>query len=217
MIKAIFWDNDGVLVNTEHIYFEATQHILATVGIPLTPEQYLEMFLVQGKGAWHLAEERGFTAADIESLRNQRNVLYGQLLAEAPLVINGVDRVLASLHGRYLMGVVTSSRKDHFDVIHRNTGLLKYFDFVLTGEDYTRVKPEPDPYLKAIEKSGCGPEECLAIEDSLRGLTSAKAAGIKCIVVPTPLTRTSNFDAADQVLENIHELLGFCRSLASEV
>src|SRR4029450_11094919 len=56
--KAIFWDNDGVLVNTEHIYFEATQRILATIGIPLTPNQYLEMFLVQGKGAWHLAEER---------------------------------------------------------------------------------------------------------------------------------------------------------------
>jgi HAD superfamily hydrolase (TIGR01509 family) len=207
--KAIFWDNDGVLVNTEHIYFQATQRILATIGISLTPEQYLQMFLVQGKGAWHLAEEKGFTAGEIEALRNQRNTLYGQLLTEAPLVIDGVDRVLDSLHGRYLMGVVTSSRKDHFDVIHRNTGLLKYFDFVLTGEDYAQVKPDPAPYLKAIEKSGCGPEACLAVEDSLRGLTSAKAAGIKCIVVPTALTRTSNFDSADQVLENLHEILRF--------
>jgi HAD superfamily hydrolase (TIGR01509 family) len=208
-IKAIFWDNDGVLVNTEHIYFQATQRILATIGISLTPEQYLQMFLVQGKGAWHLAEEKGFTAGEIEALRNQRNTLYGQLLTEAPLVIDGVDRVLDSLHGRYLMGVVTSSRKDHFDVIHRNTGLLKYFDFVLTGEDYAQVKPDPAPYLKAIEKSGCRPEACLAVEDSLRGLTSAKAAGIKCIVVPTALTRTSNFDSADQVLENLHEILRF--------
>jgi HAD superfamily hydrolase (TIGR01509 family) len=207
--KAIFWDNDGVLVNTEHIYFDATQRILATIGVSLTPEQYLEMFLVQGKGAWHLAEEKGFTAGDIESLRNQRNTLYGQLLAEAPLVIDGVDRVLESLHGRYVMGVVTSSRKDHFDVIHRNTGLLRYFDFVLTGEDYQRVKPDPEPYLKAVEKSGCEPEACLAVEDSLRGLTAAKAAGIKCIVVPTPLTRASNFATADRVLENIHEILRF--------
>ena len=208
-IKAIFWDNDGVLVNTEHIYFEATQRILATIGIPLTPDQYLELFLVQGKGAWHLAEEKGFTAREIEALRSQRNTLYGQLLAEAPLVIDGVDRVLGSLHGRYVMGVVTSCRKDHFDVIHRNTGLLKYFDFVLTGEDYKHVKPDPEPYLKAVEKSGCEPEVCLAVEDSLRGLTAAKAAGIKCVVVPTPLTRASNFDAADRVLENLHEILRF--------
>src|SRR5262245_50160253 len=207
--KAIFWDNDGVLVDTEHIYFEATQRILATIGILLTPAQYLEMFLVQGKGAWHLAEAKGFTAGEIEALRNQRNTLYGQLLAEAPLVIDGVHRVLESLHGRYLMGVVTSSRKDHFDVIHRNTGLLEYFDFVLTGEDYRQVKPDPEPYLKAVEKSGYGPAACIAIEDSLRGLTAAKAAGIRCIVVPTPLTRASNFDTADQVLENINEILRF--------
>src|SRR4029450_11814984 len=191
-IKAIFWDNDGVLVNTEHIYFEATQRILATIGIPLTPDQYLELFLVQGKGAWHLAEEKGFTAREIEALRSQRNTLYGQLLAEAPLVIDGVDRVLGSLHGRYVMGVVTSCRKDHFDVIHRNTGLLKYFDFVFTREQYNTAKPDPEPSLKAVEKSGCGPEACLAVEDSLRGLTAAKTAGIKGIVLPTPLTRASN-------------------------
>src|SRR6476661_7896864 len=205
--KAIFWDNDGVLVNTEHIYFEATQRILATIGIPLTPEQYLEMFLVQGKGAWHLAEEGGFTAAEIEALRNQRNILYGQLLAEAPLVIDGVDRVLESLHGRYVMGVVTSSRKDHFDVIHRNTGLLKYFDFVLTAGDFTRVKPDPEPYVRAVARSGVPADACVAIEDSARGLESARAAGISCLVVPTDLTRWSDFAGADRVLANIGELL----------
>jgi beta-phosphoglucomutase-like phosphatase (HAD superfamily) len=59
MIKAIFWDNDGVLVDTERLYFRATQHVLATVGIPLTKEQYIDLFLVQGKGAWHLAADKG--------------------------------------------------------------------------------------------------------------------------------------------------------------
>jgi beta-phosphoglucomutase-like phosphatase (HAD superfamily) len=57
MIKAIFWDNDGVLVDTERRYFLATQQVLATTGIPLTKEQYIELFLVQGKGAWHLAAD----------------------------------------------------------------------------------------------------------------------------------------------------------------
>jgi hypothetical protein len=61
MIKAIFWDNDGVLVDTERLYFHATQHVLATVGILLTKEQYIALFLVQGKGAWHLAAEKGIS------------------------------------------------------------------------------------------------------------------------------------------------------------
>src|SRR6202035_4781810 len=76
MIKAIFWDNDGVLVETEHLYFEATQQVLRSVGIDLTEEQYIELFLVQGRGAWHLAEERGIAPSDIERLRHERNEVY---------------------------------------------------------------------------------------------------------------------------------------------
>ena len=69
MVKAILWDNDGVLVDTEHLYFAATQHVLASAGISLTQEQYIELFLMQGKGAWHLAEERGVPSVDIDRLR----------------------------------------------------------------------------------------------------------------------------------------------------
>ena len=58
-IKAILWDNDGVLVDTEFLYRDATREVLATIGIELTDEQYRELFLKQNNGAWHLAAERG--------------------------------------------------------------------------------------------------------------------------------------------------------------
>jgi beta-phosphoglucomutase-like phosphatase (HAD superfamily) len=58
MIKAILWDNDGVLVDTERLYYLATRQILATIGISLSQEQYRELFLIQGAGAWHLVEEK---------------------------------------------------------------------------------------------------------------------------------------------------------------
>ena len=74
MIKAIFWDNDGVLVDTERLYFRATQQVLATVGIPLTTAQYIDFFLVQGTGAWHLAAAQGLSPSAIEQLRH-RNVI----------------------------------------------------------------------------------------------------------------------------------------------
>jgi HAD superfamily hydrolase (TIGR01509 family) len=206
-IRAIFWDNDGVLVETEHLYFQATQEIMSSVDIRLTREDYIQLFLVEGRGAWHLAQQRGVPADLIEHLRDQRNSRYSELLAEAPRVAAGITRVLGALHGKYVMGVVTSSRKDHFDVIHRDTGLLKYFDFVLTASDFTRVKPDPEPYLRAVERSRVPPEACVAIEDSARGLESARAAGIGCIVVPTDLTKRSNFDGADHVLKDISEVL----------
>jgi HAD superfamily hydrolase (TIGR01509 family) len=207
MIKAIFWDNDGVLVDTEHLYFQATQHVLASVGIPLTQDDYIELFLVKGKGAWHLAEERGMSPGDVDALRSSRNALYSQRLAEAPRLTPGITRVLDALHGRYVMGVVTSSLKDHFDVIHRHTGLLQYFDFVLTASDYSRSKPDPEPYLRAVDKSGVDREACVAIEDSARGLESARAAGIRCIVVPSGLTRGSRFVGAHRILDDVGEIL----------
>jgi HAD superfamily hydrolase (TIGR01509 family) len=206
-VQAIFWDNDGVLVDTEHLYFQATQETLASIGIPLTRDDYIALFLVDGKGAWHLAQQRGVPAVEIEALRMARNERYGELLAESPRLAAGVTDVLESLHGRYVMGVVTSSRRDHFDVIHRNTGLMKYFDFVLTAADFRRVKPDPEPYLRAVERSGVAREACVAIEDSARGLESARAAGINCIVVPTELTRQSDFTGAHRVLDRIGELL----------
>jgi len=84
---------------------------------------------------------------------------------------------------------------------------LTYFDFVLTAADFVNLKPDPEPYLRAIERSGMAPESCMAIEDSERGLISAKAAGIRCIVVPTALTRRGNFSSADRVCETIADIL----------
>ena len=207
MIKAIFWDNDGVLVNTEHLFFSATQQILATVGVNLTKKLFIELVLVQGKGAWHLAEEKGISLNSIEQLRKERDAIYSKLLCRESNIIDGVKEVLEALYGRYLMGVVTSSQKSHFELIHQSSGLLKYFDFILTANDYTKFKPDPEPYLLAVKKSGFKKEECTAIEDSERGLKSAKAAGIHCIVIPTELTERGNFSEADKVLKNIKEIL----------
>ena len=84
---------------------------------------------------------------------------------------------------------------------------LPYFQFALTSGDYKNSKPHPEPYLKALERSGCRREECLVIEDSERGLIAAREAGLRCIVVPSELTRGRNFDGAYKVLESLTELL----------
>jgi len=205
MIKAIFWDNDGVLVDTERLYFRATKEILASVGFELTEEQFIELFLIEARGPWHLLQ--GYSAEQIQMLRKRRNQLYSEFLTEKKTVMDGVEEVLAGLHGKYKMGIVTSSLKEHFEIIHRSTGLLKYFDFVVASGDYTKYKPDPEPYLVALEKAGVEAGECVAIEDSLRGAMSATGAGIRCYVVPHGLTRNLDFRGAHKVLPNIRDLL----------
>lgn len=213
MITAVFWDNDGVLVDTERLYFKATQEIMAAAGVPLSEADYLEYFLRQDRGAWHLLAERGTSPEEIVRLRQARNDRYSALLRDQACAIDGAAETLRQLHGKYLMGVVTSSRRDHFDLIHERCDLLKYFDFVLTAADFPRVKPNPDPYLMAIDRSGRPPDECIAVEDSERGLQSATAAGIRCIVIPTPMTRGCSFSGAYRVIDRIDQIPGVLKDL----
>ncbi len=207
MFKAILWDNDGVLVDTEHLYRDATRAIMAKAGFHLTDEQYRELFLSQNRGAWHLlAEKKGYSEAELAHMRSERDDLYCDLLRARKHTIDGVEDVLRSLHGRYAMGIVTSCQRRHFDIIHSGTGLLPYFDFVLAREDYGNSKPDPEPYVAGIAKTGFRAEECIAIEDTPRGLTAAIGAGIKCVVIPNGLTADADFPGAHQVLRNIREL-----------
>ncbi len=204
MIKALFWDNDGILVDTEGIFFRANQETLSAAGISLRWEQFEEISLVRGGSVLQLAEKPG--TEEFYKLRDKRDALYADLLTREPLVIEGVREVLEALKGKYVMGIVTSSGHEHFEIIHRRSGLLPYFQFALTMKDCAHFKPHPEPYLKAIELSGCRPQECLAIEDSPRGLASAVSAGIRCLVVPSRFTKGGDFTRASRILNNISEL-----------
>ncbi len=204
MIKAIFWDNDGVLVDTEGIFFRANREILAGAGISLEWEQFEEISLTNGGSVLQLAQKPGTDA--FYKLRRDRDDLYAELLTRKPLVIDGVREVLDVLRGKYVMGIVTSSGHEHFEIIHRQSRLLPYFQFVLTMKDCTHFKPHPEPYLKALEISGFLPRECLVIEDSPRGLAAAVGAGIRCIVIPSKFTRGTGFAGACKILTSIREL-----------
>jgi HAD superfamily hydrolase (TIGR01509 family) len=196
----LLWDLDGVLVDTERWYFEATRLALAGIGVPLSQELYLE-FQAGGRSCWDLAPQ-----AEIPQLRIQRDAHYRQFLETEPIDIPGVEEVLSSLARRYRMAIVTTARRADFDLIHASRDLLRYFEFVLTIEDYARPKPAPDPYLVALARFGAGAAQALALEDSARGLRAAQAAGIDCIVIRNSFTRSQDFSGALRIIDLITEL-----------
>ena len=206
MIKAILWDNDGVLVDTEGLYFQATREILSRVGVDLTEEMFAEYLLKHGRSVWHLAADKGASSDKVKRMREERNSLYEQLLRQGNTLIDGVEETLANLHGKFVMGIVTSSRPEHFEVIHQRTALLKYFDFVITSLYYTNFKPDPEPYLVGLERTGFEKDECVVIEDSARGLIAANAAGIRCLVIPNDLAPIEDFAAAHLILNDITDV-----------
>ena len=208
MIRAVFWDNDGVLVDTEKLYFQATRELLQKAGVTLTEALFQRISLDEGRSAFDLVLEKGVSREEIDRLQAERNRRYAELLAGGVRILDGVEETLGWLRGKVIQAIVTSSRRSHFDAMHVRTGLPPFFDFILTREDYVLSKPDPEPYRLAMERSGCLPEECLVVEDSERGLRAALAAGIRCIVVPNDLTQGAAFAGAWRILPSCRVILG---------
>ena len=213
---SILWDNDGILVKTEGLYFQATQSVLSLVGIDILEQQFIEISLRRGESMLQLAEEKGLPPLKIATLRAERNRLYSELLRTNECVIDGVHEAIARLHQHVRMGVVTSSRREHFEIAHEKSGLLRFFDFVITREDYEQSKPHPEPYLTALKQHNLQRKECIVIEDSERGLAAANAARLRCIVIPDEWTNHGNFVGAFKVLQRVSdvpdEIFRLCQS-----
>jgi HAD superfamily hydrolase (TIGR01509 family) len=213
MLRAILWDNDGVLVDTEHLYFRATREAAAMEAVQLTEEQFREVSLTAGRSMFDILRERGIVETRIRELILERNRIYRDYLLAGVTVMDGIREALAALDGRYRMGIVTSALREHFDAAHSTTRLMRHFEFTLTREDYDESKPAPDPYLAAVKNTGLDPEECVAIEDSRRGLEAALAAGLRCLVVPTKLTDAADFSGATEVLDGAQSIPDTVRRL----
>lgn len=198
-------DHVGVLVDTEPLYYEATREALADLGVDLPLDGYLAD-MGEGLTAWQRAANQGVDQHTIETQRDWRDRRYQELLVEREIAIPGVEEVLARLSTDYSMAIVTTAKRSDFELIHRTRNIVDYMDFVLTNGDYERSKPAPDPYLTALERYEAGPEEAVVVEDSERGLRSAIAAGIDCVVVDSPFVRAQDFSRARARIDSISEL-----------
>ena len=200
--KYILWDNDGVLVNTEQWYFAATREALAELGVQLPIDAY-QQIMIQGRSSWELAAQAGVGPQQIKDGQDLRDELYRTYLRNNDLRIKGVFEVLSELAQHYQMAIVTTCRRDDFELIHSNLDLLQFMQFVLTREDYAESKPHPEPYLTALQKFSATSSQALVVEDSERGLRAARAAAIDCAVVDYHFTRGHDFSAAQYRLQTL--------------
>lgn len=206
MKKYILFDNDGVLVHTEPFYYKANLIALEEFfDVTLTFEEYMKI-MANGTTVWQKALDKGFSLDDIETARNKRNSYYQNFLQTKNILIDGVKETLKELSKDYKMGIVTTSRRVDFEIIHKNLGITDFMEFVLCEEDYNYAKPHPEPYLKGLELFGAKKEETIVVEDSQRGLTSAFKAGIECVIVKNEFTITQDFSNASYFIKSLKEL-----------
>jgi len=205
MKKYILFDNDGVLVETEYWYYMANRRALGEIGIDLSLDVYLDN-MSQGISSWELAKAAEIDQGAIDASRAHRGKYYQDYLISEDIEIGGVVETLTDLAPHYRMAIITTSRREDFELIHRNRSIVDYMDFVLTVEDYGQSKPHPEPYLSGLSRFGALASEAIVVEDSARGLKSAVAAGIDCMVVKNEFTASHDFTGALQKIESLKEL-----------
>ena len=214
MKKYILFDHDGVLVDTEFWYYKAGERALADIGFTLDREQYLRD-MTQGLATWAQAIAAGIDEQTISRQRGVRNAYYQEYLRTKDIEIEGVLETLDVLAGEYRMGIVTTSKPSDFALIHEKRSILDYMEFYLARDDYERAKPHPEPYLKGLQRFGATAAETVVIEDSARGLKSAIAAGIDCIVVANEFTADHDLSKATAKVATFRELPSTIKGLAS--
>jgi len=213
MKKYILFDNDGVLVETEPWYLKASQRALKEFfDFDFTKEDYMQL-MINGGAVWRGVEALGASAKDVQYARNKRNEYYQEYILNEDISIKNVKNILKELSKSYKMAIVTSARRDDFELSHKNTGIIELMDFVLCESDYTNSKPHPEPYLKAIEKFNANKKDAIVVEDSQRGLSSAYSAGIDCIMVYNEFASTQDFSLSSYKIDSLDYLPKFLNDI----
>ena len=180
--RAILFDFDGVLVDSEPVRFRCGAQALEEIGISLPWERFLRDWLGRTDEAalQDLLGER--FAADGARVVARRNALYEARLAEVPAFLDAL-RLLERIPQSVRRAVATGSRKHEVEQILGRLGVSSAFQAVVTAGDYARAKPAPDPFLVAAEQVGVEPASCLVLEDSPAGILAARTAGMAVVGV----------------------------------
>jgi HAD superfamily hydrolase (TIGR01509 family) len=203
--RGVIFDLDGVLIDSEGLYFRAYQTVLEPYGVKISRAEYEEQWIAQGTGPEYIVAKHNLPLSP-DDLRRMRSPVYLRLLETDVTLMPHVEEVLACLIPHFRLTVATNTNREHLDFVLRRFDLARFFPCTVAREDYRGAKPEPDAFLAAAEKLGLPPNQCVVIEDTYKGVMAAFRAGIACIAVPNEYTLHNDFSQASLVLHSLKEL-----------
>ncbi|HSQ17405.1 MAG TPA: HAD family hydrolase [Anaerolineales bacterium] len=208
MIRALVFDFDGLILETEGPIFHSWQKLFASYGFALPFEVWATIIgttQTEFDPATELERLLGHPL-DWAQLEPQRQAHERFLIDQQPL-LPGVEQTLQdALRLGLKLGLASSSSCEWVDGHLRQRGLRAYFDVVRTADDVRLTKPDPELYLAVLSELGVPPTQALALEDSPNGIRAAKAAGMYCVAVPNPMTNQLPLHEADLRLASLAEM-----------
>ena len=199
MIKAILFDRDGVLIDSEDIHYQSVIYGLKQFNIicdkseiifinGLNPIDYKKQFIKKFNVDW-------------EKYRDIQRKKYYEIVNSEQIIIKESVKLARKLkEKKFKIAMVTAAGIDSTKVVLKLLKMKDFFDFVVTKDDCEKRKPNPEAYLLASKELESDPKNCLVIEDSQVGLEAAKRAGMKCVIVRTNNTIKEDYSKADLIL-----------------
>ncbi len=220
MIRAVIYDMDGVITDSEHLWAEAINAQLKKHGVDVPQTAAYERFLarhVRGRSQqYSIMKVKAYfgLTESVDTILQERLSMVKKLFHQKLKPVAGIHGLLEKTSRHYPLAVASSSPRSIINLSLAKIRARSYFTVVISGDDFTESKPHPDIFLTTARKLGVTPAECLVIEDSYSGVEAAHRAGMRCIGLKQPYNSHKDLQKADRVVQRLFDItLPMIRSL----
>lgn len=201
MCRALIFDMDGLLVDSEPVHAKNTIRALGMQGIRISEKEFFGFWTKRGKNIHDFKRERGLDI-DVDLYKKTKIKTLPEFIENSDMM-EGAAEILDRFVEKYPFALVSNSSRSEIDVILDHYRLRRYFRHIIGLEDVIKPKPDPQGYLLSAQRLGLDAKDCLAFDDTWAGTMAAKRAGMRVVAIPNKNTEDHDFTHADMVIDSL--------------
>lgn len=207
MLKAIIFDFDGLMIDTEYTWYPIyNDYLIEHHDYHMRMDDFLTCIGSDNTHFMNIIKEEIGTDFDYEHFEKVKFDQFDSISNQLPMMA-GVQELIEEAHSEGVMlALATSSQHPHALTHLKRWGIDYYFNVIITGSDVDNIKPEPDLFLKAIDELGIKAHEAVVLEDSYNGLLASNKANIDCVIVPNEVTKHSHFETHLLLIDSLEAI-----------
>lgn len=207
MIKAVLFDMDGVIAETEHVHVEAEKQTLLKYGVQITEDELHRYTGTTAKQMFMELIAKYKLDTTFEKIFKEKEEIMFKLLEIDTQPVKGVIELISKLKEKHVkLAVASSSHRRLVRYVLRKLEITRLFDSIISAEDVAHGKPNPEIFLMSAKRLKVSPTECLVVEDAKLGVEAAKEAGMKCLGYRNPHSGNQDLSKADIVTDDFSSL-----------
>lgn len=208
MLKAVIFDMDGVLIDSEPVHLEAHRRLMEKLGLPFDKQYYMQFVGSTTDNMWKvLKHDYNITLSNDELMKMSDEFIKDINGTEGYPVMKGASDMIKRLSKAGLkLAIASSSGMERINYSINKLGVADKFDAIVSGLTVSHPKPAPDTFLEAANRLGVSPEECVVVEDSVNGMKAAKNADMVCVMYENTSMGVQNSEYADYILQSFEDV-----------